>query len=137
MIFFLYLENIKSNISKSNPLKRAASVKQESLGKLYKKKKKLIEKNDELVYWCYICDALTLFIMVYFLIFEWVFNVVLFMEKSKILRRKKTTFILILFIFWKIVCRSGLNFLKNCESFSLSFLKVLIFHLSFSSGHHV
>ena len=36
--------------SKSSALKRAASEKQESLEKLYKKNKKLVEKKNELAY---------------------------------------------------------------------------------------
>ena len=46
----IFLEDIKADISKSNTLKQAANEKQESLEKLYKKEKKLVEKKNELAY---------------------------------------------------------------------------------------
>ena len=46
----IFLEDIKADISKSNILKQAANEKQESLEKLYKKEKKLVEKKNELAY---------------------------------------------------------------------------------------
>ena len=42
------LVEIKADISKSNALKRAAVEKQESLEQLYSKKKKLVEKKNDL-----------------------------------------------------------------------------------------
>ena len=46
----IFLEDIKADISKSNTLRQAANEKQESLEKLYKKEKKLVEKKNELAY---------------------------------------------------------------------------------------